>query len=387
MSPSTVEQRILAKGPKRILSLDGGGLLGLISLGILETIEQTLTDRGHARLCDYYDLIGGASTGSIIAAGIATGRRVEQLTELYLTMGSDIFVRPFWSTGIFGSKYQARPLTRAMTRELGHITLGSDAFECGFAAVAKRLDASAPWIIHNNPRGRFFDVEPDDPKSTANRDIPVVSIIRASTAAPTFFAPEFIKIAENETAAFVDGGVSPYNNPALLMTMMASQEGYGFNWSLGAKNLLVTSIGTGSYRARMNHSTLRKLPSIMMAVLGLRSIIADNGWHTQHVMQWLSDCKTPWQINSEARDAQGNIPKADRFCVYQRYDTRLEEAFLEQELGITLPRKTLDSLRNSFDDPSSKEAMLELGRRAGTAFVKAGHFPNGFDRVQTERST
>lgn len=60
--------------PKRLLALDGGGLMGLISLGILQEIEDQLRDAhgGHEvfLLCNYFDYIAGTSTGAIIAAGL-----------------------------------------------------------------------------------------------------------------------------------------------------------------------------------------------------------------------------------------------------------------------------------------------------------------------------
>ena len=68
-------------GPKRILVLDGGGLRGILTLGFLGRIEQLLRERYSGehgfRLCHYFDLIAGTSTGSIIAAGLAKGMRVE----------------------------------------------------------------------------------------------------------------------------------------------------------------------------------------------------------------------------------------------------------------------------------------------------------------------
>ncbi len=64
-------------GPKRILSLDGGGLRGILSLAMLLKVESILRQRhgnnNQFRLCHYFDLIAGTSTGAIIAAGLAQG--------------------------------------------------------------------------------------------------------------------------------------------------------------------------------------------------------------------------------------------------------------------------------------------------------------------------
>ena len=83
---------------KRILSLDGGGIRGALSLGILKNIEDMLKERfkevippDSFRLHHYYDLIGGTSTGAIIAAALAIGMSVDEITQKYKELGSDIF--------------------------------------------------------------------------------------------------------------------------------------------------------------------------------------------------------------------------------------------------------------------------------------------------------
>ena len=73
----TLEQRFAGGAPKRILSLDGGGVRGILSTGILAEIERRLmvrSGRPDFRLCEYFDLIGGTSTGAILAAGLAMGK-------------------------------------------------------------------------------------------------------------------------------------------------------------------------------------------------------------------------------------------------------------------------------------------------------------------------
>src|SRR5271156_5569539 len=82
-----------AKGPKRILALDGGGIRGILTLQFLKPVEALVKQRlgQDALLCDYFDLIGGTSTGSIIAAGLACGMTVAALEQLYKKIGASIF--------------------------------------------------------------------------------------------------------------------------------------------------------------------------------------------------------------------------------------------------------------------------------------------------------
>ena len=87
--------RLREPGPKRLLALDGGGIRGLVTVGYLARIEALLRER-HGRndlvLADYFDLIGGTSTGSIIATGLALGWEVARIRELYLELGEKAFV-------------------------------------------------------------------------------------------------------------------------------------------------------------------------------------------------------------------------------------------------------------------------------------------------------
>src|SRR5206468_3062225 len=74
---------------------------------------------------------------------------------------------------------------------------------------------------------------------------PLWQLVRASTAAPTYFPPEMIEIGENRFI-FVDGGVTMYNNPAFQLFLMATVEPYNLRWQTGRDKMLVVSIGTGT---------------------------------------------------------------------------------------------------------------------------------------------
>src|SRR6187431_1106664 len=88
-------------GPKRILALDGGGIRGALTLGYLKKIETILREKEgnpNLLLSDYFDLIGGTSTGSIIATALAIGKSVDEIVKLYMDLGGKIFgeKRDWW---------------------------------------------------------------------------------------------------------------------------------------------------------------------------------------------------------------------------------------------------------------------------------------------------
>src|SRR5262245_32381990 len=109
-------RHLFGKGPKRILSIDGGGVRGVIALTFLAQIETILRVRcKNPTLClsDYFDLIGGTSTGAIIAAGLALGLSVEHLIDVYEKLSSKGFQKNPWLGwgGLIAPKFKERPLT------------------------------------------------------------------------------------------------------------------------------------------------------------------------------------------------------------------------------------------------------------------------------------
>ncbi len=134
--------------PKRILSLDGGGIRGALSLGYLQRIEDILREQnGNSdsfTLSDYFDLIGGTSTGSIIASCLAIGMKVAEIKEMYMTLGAIIFNKKYkwWNIFQLGKElkagYDAAPLEQQLQKVFGDITLGSDKIKTGLCGKWER---------------------------------------------------------------------------------------------------------------------------------------------------------------------------------------------------------------------------------------------------------
>ena len=111
--------------------------------------------------------------------------------------------------------------------------------------VTKNATTDSPWPISNNPDARYNDPTRQD----CNLQIPLWQLVRASTAAPVYFPPEILQWDPHDktkTFVFVDGGITPHNNPAFLLYRMATSPAYRLNWKTGEKNLLLVSVGTGA---------------------------------------------------------------------------------------------------------------------------------------------
>ena len=110
-----------------------------------------------------------------------------------------------------------------------------------------------------------------------NRHFRLADLVRASTAAPYYFEPQEIAIVPGQPPGlFVDGGITPHNNPALALLQLATIPAYGYAWPAGADRLRIISVGTGSRRDRMNLDTARRAPAAQLGIAALASMVTDS---------------------------------------------------------------------------------------------------------------
>lgn len=382
MVARTRNEHLFDPGPKRILALDGGGIRGILTVQILRRIEDLIrkrTGNPNAVLSDYFDLVGGTSTGAIIAAALALGWQVERIDGLYRELGDSIFDSSVFRRGLLRPKFPAEPLRRALEREFGDITLGDpEALKTGLAVVMKRLDTGSPWVVHNNPRGKYFDKRPGS-SADPNRDYLLRNVVRASTAAPTYFEPELVRVAEGAEGAFVDGGVSPHNNPALQLLMLATLTGYGLGWSLAERDLLLVSLGTGAREPRLAAEKVMDMTPAELGLRGLASLMNDASALNEQLLQWLSRSPTARAIDREVGDLDNDVlGRAAPWLTYLRYDAQFDGAWLESELGLAIDAKKLESL-HEMDKPENMDTLSEVGSAVAERLVKSVHFGQEFD--------
>jgi patatin-like phospholipase/acyl hydrolase len=383
------ELHLSGPGPKRILALDGGGLKGILTLGYLETLEQLLRQR-HGndpdfRLSDYFDLIAGTSTGAIIAACLALGMSVGEVLEKYQKLGRNVFSRDWLRQGVIRARYDKGRLESELKSVFGSdTTLGSDQLRTGLLVMSKRLDTGSPWPMSNNPKGKYFRNTDSTSHCIPNADYPLWKVVRASTAAPTFFDPEEITIIERpgmkpEKGQFVDGGVSPFNNPALQAFQFATLKGYNLSWSSGADNLLLVSVGTG--RSDPSNDTISLAAT--GAITALMSLMNDCGNLVETMMQWLSASATSRVIDSECGDLRGDILGGKPMLTYLRYDmalTKENAVSLCPDLALQLG-KQLNNI-NAMDNPLTMDLMLAMARKLAQDSIHDSQFEPRFDLPQ-----
>ena len=344
MTRRTRDEHLFGPGPKRILALDGGGIRGIFTVQILKRMEDLLrarqpaAERVNFRLCDYFDLIGGTSTGAIIAACLAVGRSVDEIEALYKKLGASIFEPTLFRKGFMRAKFSDKPLREALEQEFAGATLGSAALHTGLGIVTKRLDTGSAWIVHNNPRGQYFAPAAGS-DALANRDYLLAQVVRASAAAPHYFDGEEIEIAvgangKTQTGNFVDGGVSPHNNPSLQLLLLATLDGHRLNWASGADKLLLVSLGTG-------RTEIKPRP-----------------------------------------DPEGlfnfDIAGGHAMMSYARDDAVFDRNWLADEMPLDYATARVQRLC-AMGEPGNMTEQSIIGRAVGSRLVKESHFPQRFN--------
>lgn len=370
--------RLNAKTPKKILSLDGGGIRGALTLGYLKKIETILKEKYPSkgeefRMSDYFDLIGGTSTGSIIASLLAMGNTVDHIINLYMELGDKIFAekRAWWNPKSWFATYGFEEMVKGLKFAYGEdTTIGSDKIKTGLCIVAKRADTNSIWPMNNHPGGKYYG------GTGNNKDYLLWQVVRASTAAPTYFKPQILDVGQKDNpqpAAFIDGGLSMANNPSLNLLMVATLKGFPFRWPMGEDNMFLVSVGTGVRDFK------RKVKEIDNAWLGTWAasipeiLMQDASWQNQLLLQWLSESETAEKLDSELGNLSGDYISGSPMLTYHRYNVKFTAKDLNAlEMGRTFTEKDAHNI-SDMANPKNKELLFEIGSAASSA-IKAEHF-------------
>ena len=145
-------------------------------------------------------------------------------------------------------------------------TLGSEKLRTLLMMVMRNATTDSPWPLSNNPKAKYNEPARVD----CNLKLPLWQLVRASTAAPTYFPPEVVRVGRD--FIFVDGAVTMFNNPAFQLFLMATSEPYRLVWPTGEDNMLLISVGTGaSANANNNLSPGRDEPALLCGHNSLRA--------------------------------------------------------------------------------------------------------------------
>jgi uncharacterized protein len=343
-------------GPRRLLSIDGGGLCGLIPAEVLMLMEKQLDElTGISQpLCERFDLIGGTSTGAILAAGLALGMRAQELRDFYVKYGPAIFTKACLLDR-FKYKYPGSAIEKQLKEKFKEATtLGDERLRTTVLLVTKNATLGNDWFFTNWPKSKFY---------ATNKRIPLWHIVRASSAAPTYFPPHSFAIPDEQgvprTYDFIDGGVSSYNNPALQVFLEATVPAYGIGWPTGVDKLLLVSLGTGFYPLTIAEGKAAHYNLIQWAGYVLKELMNEANLQQNVLMDLIGE--RPAQGGSGmaeavAAGAAAGIPSDDALEQMSAGLGR-KKLLTYQRVTVGLTRQRLDGLGLRDVDPAKVREM------------------------------
>jgi uncharacterized protein len=334
------KDKLAKTGPRKLLALDGGGIRGVITLEVLAEIEKQLQAQFGRNddfvLADYFDYIAGTSTGAIIGTCLALGMRVGDVARFYEESGPAMFDKAGlierFKNGKFRDKKLAVRLQELIRDKTGDpmASLNSEHLRTLLMVVLRNATTDSPWPVSNNPAATYN--APD--RTNCNLRIPLWQLVRGSTAAPTYFPPEVVKVGEDEFI-FEDGGVTMYNNPAFQLFLMATVEAYNLSWAAGEKEMLLVSVGTGTDpKANVNLA-----PGQMNLIYNASSIPSALMFAASNEQDFLcrvfGKCLIGDPLDSEVHNLIGERNKGPcgRLFTYLRYNAQLSADGLHR-LGV-----------------------------------------------------
>jgi patatin-like phospholipase/acyl hydrolase len=322
----------------RILSLDGGGIRGIIPGQILVILEEKIkvkTGNENARIADYFDLIAGTSTGGILACALLCPDpenpvrprfTAQEVVNLYLERGDEIFSIPFFhkirsGSGTLDEKYPTDELEKALDDYFNGLKLSQLLKPCLITS----------YDIQRR-QGHFFTSH--DAIGKEGWDYYVKDVARATSAAPTYFDCAEIKSLTEISYPLIDGGVF-VNNPAICAYAEVHNK-----FKVAAERMALLSIGTGFEKKSYNYDKakdwgligwIRPLLSIMMSGVSevvdyqLRQVFSSVKAQSQYLR---INTEFPNNVDPDMDDAsQENLNALKELGTEtaQKYDSQIDE--------------------------------------------------------------
>ena len=319
-------------GKFTLLSIDGGGMRGLIVLNMLAYLEEATGQP----LYEMFDMVAGTSTGAIIAAGIALKLTAKDIIHIYyddiagvFRSGRGCWPRLTWLLQGMRHYYDLKPFVDALRVYAGGRRLG----DLGMPGTNKH-PYRKPIVLFTTKdlrTGNTYYLVNDGPGAAMFSTWPVMGAVAASAAAPMYFPPVLGNL--------IDGGAGVFGNPSLAAAIELTTY-----IGVPAEDIMHISIGTGH------------IPSNREEGEGSRFNIFD--W-----IQYLVSSGIEESALQQAMATRSIYPQSD----FRRYNVSLLPHHLQEELGIELG--SINPLQLNLD--VSSQAELDLLSKIGWAYADA----------------
>jgi predicted acylesterase/phospholipase RssA len=397
-------QRLKPKGKRLILSVDGGGAKGYMTLHCLAKLEELTGQPSY----EIFDMYAGTSTGSLIAAGLAVGLNARELIDIYKNRLPEVFEeerQPPWITrtvidvGTFimslVSSIPSKDLkmlsktTKLLVRNKGRYLYSHDRLRevcAGFLSGPGRSPITLHELYNKSVEAsdgqhtkRLFitvkDVRRSEtmfvvnagPGAPAFQDMPLLDAVLASSVAPIFLEPFRV---------WIDGGVGSYGNPCYVATAEAAEYFTGLlspsyqpkhdDLAYVHDNIIHFSFGTGT---KPNYIRDEKKIHSMAFHEWLLYVISESQDESNNEQVRLTEARFSWGNNWYSEEA--NHRRVD----FRRYQFVLDPEVLARPvidggLGMTLNAHDVELIHH-LDMSANSPDQLDLMARIGTAWAEA----------------
>ena len=310
---------------RKILSIDGGGIKGVFAAQFLADIEEECS----VRICDYFDIITGTSTGAIIACGLSLGISAKEILELYLDKGEYIFNgNKFWRMlrCVINSKYENTNLKECLENVFGDKLLGES--NTRLLIPTFNLETGRVEIFktsHHQNYARDYKMK-------------IVDVLLSTTAAPTYFPAYSFK----NRGRFVDGGVGA-NNPSQIAVIEAITS---CGWR--REDLCLLSVGcTDDYKKFSG----RKRVSGMQVLNIIKFFMRAESQYSENVSKLLLEKNSYIRVNPTITNEECSLDNTSKesmnsLIIYAKDASKnmikeIKEIFLDEEKEEFIPNHKL----------------------------------------------
>jgi len=294
----------------KILSIDGGGIRGIIPGQILVSLEKKLQDKlgdRNARIGEYFDMVAGTSTGAILASAYVCPNEnskpkysAKEAVDIYIEEGDEIFDVGFWRSigsmgGLTDEKYSAKELENILKETFGDTKLSNLLKPTCFVAYDIKNRSQEIFTQHN---------------ASDEKDFFVREMLRGSSAAPTYFesAKVYSLQPRRKKHVFVDGGMVA-NDP----TLCAYSEALKFKGVNGISDMMILSIGTGRKLREYSYSEVKDWGPLGWAKPSIDIVLEGGPQMTEYHMDKIAstvDNHKFYRIKPDLGDAKSDLDNA-----------------------------------------------------------------------------
>ncbi|MEX2216487.1 MAG: CBASS cGAMP-activated phospholipase [Phycisphaeraceae bacterium] len=313
------------RDPFRILSLDGGGIRGLVTAVWLARLESKL----GSPLADHFDLVAGTSTGGILAAAVGLKIPAADMIDLYRKRARDIFpsawarrwnrVGRTFTQGLSAPKYSEAGLRQVLLDVVGDRSFAQLAITPTLITSYNTLTRTALVFKNHKP----------EHQSLLLRDI-----LAATAAAPTYF-PAHVMQVEHADVCLIDGGVVA-NNPTACAIAEAVRWNDARHPSLALKDFIVASFGTGHATRPITIAQAREWGALEWAIPAIDVLMDGAGDATEYIARQLIADENHFRFQTrldKAFDAIDNADEANLNALVNLANHHLEAEGGEQNLA------------------------------------------------------